>query len=101
MFPFTHLQTYQMRCAHPYQDLHLRHRPPIPFYSHQFHLLPSLCMIRVLVETGKQDSTFISGHISLNGSSTGSLLSHSSTTSKIPDFCHSLTMTALPSGLLM
>ena len=89
-----------MRCAHPYQDLHLRHRPPIPFYSHQFHLLPSLCMIRVLVETGG-GITSISGHISLNWSSTGSLLSLSSTTSKIPDFCHSLTMTASPSGLLM
>ena len=64
MFPFTHLQTYQMRCAHhglihhPYQNLRLRHRPPIPIHPDQFHLLPSFCMIRVLVETGKQDSTF-------------------------------------------
>ena len=64
MFPFTHFQTYQMYCAdhgrihHPYQKLHLRHRPPILIHPHQFHLLPSFFMIRVLVETGKQDSTF-------------------------------------------
>ena len=51
MFPFTHLQTYQMRCAHHgrihhlYQNLHLRHRPPIPIHPNQFHLLPSFCMI--------------------------------------------------------
>ena len=64
MLPFTHLQTYQMSCTHhgrihhPYQNLHLRHRPTIPIHSHQFHLLPSLCIIGVLVETGKRDSTF-------------------------------------------
>ena len=57
MFPFTHLQTYQMRCAHhgrihhPYQNCHLRHRPRILIHSHQFHLLPSFCTIRALVET--------------------------------------------------
>ena len=57
MFPFTHLQTYQMRCAHhgrihhPYQNCHLRHRPPILIHSNQFHLLPSFCTIRALVET--------------------------------------------------
>ena len=76
MFPFTHLQTYQMSCTHhdadedsdtddeydihhPYQNLHLRHRPTIPIHSHQFHLLPSVCIIGVLVETRKRDSTFL------------------------------------------
>ena len=45
--------------------------------------------------------TSISGYMSLNWSSTGSLLSPSSTASKMPDFFHPLVMTALPSGLLM
>ena len=45
--------------------------------------------------------TSISGYMSLNWLSTGSLLSPSSTASKMPDFFHPLFMTALPSGLLI
>ena len=60
-------------------ESHLRHRPPIPIHSHQFHLLPLFCVILVLVETGAianisfGEITSISGQILLNGSSTGSL----------------------------
>ena len=50
--------TYHGRIGHPCQNLHLRHRPPIPIQPSQFHLLPLFCIIRVLVETGKRDSTF-------------------------------------------
>ena len=112
MFPFTHLQTYQMRYAH-HRGIHHPYLESSSASSTSHSSSSVSSAIFVLYDSSSCGNrkarlnvsfgliTSISGHISLNGSSTGSLLSPSSAASKMPNFLHSLAMTALPSRLLM